>query len=126
MEHQVGGVWVEDDILLCQGDSSSATGWIARSSFGDECPLHLAIARTMARYMIDHELTHYSQWFPGKENSVADVLSRDFELGDTEVVELIKRRLSHHIPQDFRLVPLPQVKVTDVGSLLQLLPRTQH
>ena len=91
MEHQFGGPWVEDDVLLCQGDSSSATGWIARSSFGDKCPLHLAIARTMAQYMIDHELTHYSQWFPGKENSVADVLSRDFELGDAEVVEVIKR-----------------------------------
>jgi hypothetical protein len=32
-------------------------------------------ARTMARYMIDHKLTHYLQWFPGKENPVADVLS---------------------------------------------------
>ncbi|KAI2509947.1 hypothetical protein MHU86_4512 [Fragilaria crotonensis] len=63
VEHQAGEPWVEDDVVLCQGDSSSATGWIARSSFGDECPLHLAIARTMARYMIDHELTHYSQWF---------------------------------------------------------------
>ncbi|KAI2510458.1 hypothetical protein MHU86_3878 [Fragilaria crotonensis] len=125
VEHQVGGPWAEDDVLLCQGDSSSATGWIARSSFGDECPLHLAIARTMARYMIDHELTHYSQWFPGKENSVADVLSRDFDLEDAAVVELIKRKLSHHIPQGFRLVPLPQAIVMDVGSLLQLLPRTQ-
>ena len=125
VEHQVGGPWAEDDVLLCQGDSSSATGWIARSSFGDECPLHLAIARTMARYMIDHELTHYSQWFPGKENSVADVLSRDFDLEDAAVVELITRKLSHHIPQGFRLVPLPQAIVMDVGSLLQLLPRTQ-
>ena len=58
MEHQVGGLWVEDDVLLCQGDSSSATGWIARSSFGDKCPLHLSVARTMARYIIGHELTH--------------------------------------------------------------------
>ena len=48
------GIWVEcelaggietDDVLLCQGDSSSATGWLAKSSFGDECPIHMAIAR---------------------------------------------------------------------------------
>ena len=54
------GVWVEnelgpsfgaDDVLLCQGDSSSATGWLAKSSFGDECPLQLAIARSMAGYL---------------------------------------------------------------------------
>ena len=125
VEHQFGEHWVEDDVILCQGDSSSATGWIARSSFGDECPLHLAIARAMARYMIDHDLTHYSQWFPGKENAVADVLSRDFELGDSEVVELIKKNFSHQIPQDFRLVLLPEKIVTDVGSLLRLLPKTQ-
>jgi hypothetical protein len=43
VEHQVGGPWAEDEVLLCQGDSSSASGWITRSSFGDECPLHLAM-----------------------------------------------------------------------------------
>ena len=75
--------------------------------------------------MIDHKLTHYSQWFPGKENPVADVLSRDFELGDSEVVDLIKKNFSHQIPQDFRLVSLPETIITDVSSLLQLLPKTQ-
>ena len=60
VEHQFGGPWAEDDVLLCQGDSSSASGWIMRSSFGDECPLHLAIARTMAKYMSNQRLHHYS------------------------------------------------------------------
>ncbi len=45
VEHQIGEPRVEDNVVLCQGDSSSATGWIARSSFGDECPLHLARGR---------------------------------------------------------------------------------
>ena len=125
VEHQFGGPWAEDEVLLCQGDSSSASGWIARSSFGDECPLHLAIARTTAKYMSDHRLQHYSQWFPGKENSVADVLSRDFWLGDEDVVEVLKQKLAHQIPQSFRLVQLSEAIVTDVGSLLRLLPKTQ-
>jgi hypothetical protein len=45
-----GGPWAEDEVLLCQGDSSSSSsGWITRSSFGDECPLHLAIMRMTAK-----------------------------------------------------------------------------
>ncbi len=56
VEHQVGGSWAEDEVLLCQRDSSWKSGWIPRSSFGDECPLHLTIARTMAWYMSDHRL----------------------------------------------------------------------
>jgi hypothetical protein len=125
VEHQVGGPWAEDEVLLCQGDSSSASGWITRSSFGDECPLHLAIARKTAKYMSDHGVHHYSQWFPGKENSVADALSRDFWLGDEDVVDCIKQKFAHHIPQGFRLVQLSEAIVTDVGSLLRLLPKTQ-
>ena len=53
------------------------------------------------------------------------MLSQDFKFGDAEFVELNKRNLAHHIPQDFRLVPLPEAIVTDVGSLLRLLSRTQ-
>jgi hypothetical protein len=125
VEHQVGGPWTEDEVLLCQGDSSSASGWITRSSFGDECPLHLAIARTMAKYMSDHRLQHYSQWFPGKENSIADALLRDFWLDDEDVVDLLKQNFAHQLPQGFRLVRLSEAIVTDVGSLLRLLPKTQ-
>ncbi len=125
VKHQVGGPWAEDEVLLCQGDSSSASGWITRSSFGDECPLHLAIARTMAKYMSDHRLQHYSQWFPGKENSIADALSRDFWLEDEDAVDFLKQNFAHQIPQGFRLVQLSEAIVTDVGSLLRLLPKTQ-
>jgi hypothetical protein len=127
------GVWVENelgkafephDVLLCQGDSSSATGWIAKSSFGDECPLHLAIARTMAEYLNDHEVAHYSQWFPGKENSVADSLSRDFHLNDVEIVTHLREQFANQLPQSFRLVRLTAAMTSSVGGLLRLLPRT--
>jgi len=101
VEHQFGVPWAEDDVFLCQGDSSSASGWIMRSSFGDECPLHLAIARTMAKYMSNQRLHHYSQWFPGKENSVADALSRDFWLGDEDVANFLKQNFAHQIQQGF-------------------------
>ena len=129
------GIWVEcelsggigtDDVLLCQGDSSSATGWLAKSSFGDECPIHMAIARSLASYLNARSVAHYSQWFPGKENSVADVLSRDFHLRDDEVVELLQKNFAHQLPQSFRLVPLSTAMLSNVGDLLRLQPKTQR
>ena len=101
VEHQFGGPWPEDEVLLCQGDSSSASGWITRLNVGDKWPNHLAIARTMTKYMSDHRLHHYLQWFPGKENSVADVLSRYFWLMDEDVVNFLKQNFAHQIPQGF-------------------------
>jgi hypothetical protein len=74
--------------------------------------------------MSDHRLHHYSQWFLGKENSVADALSRDFWLGDEDVVKIIKQNFAHQTPQGFQLVQLTEAIVTDVGSLLRLLPKT--
>ena len=75
VEHQLGPkIADDDDVLLSQGDSTSATGWMEKSSFRDECPILLAVARELASYLANHGLTHSSQWFPGKENSVADAL----------------------------------------------------
>ena len=129
------GVWVEtefgpafedDDVLLYQGGSSSATGWLSKSSFGDKCPLQLAIARSMAGFLNNHSIPHYSQWFPGKENSVADVLSRDFHLSDEAVVSLLRREFSNQLPQSFRLVRLTTATSSAVGELLRLLPKMQQ
>jgi hypothetical protein len=126
VEHELASAIGNDEVLLCQGDSSSATGWLAKSSFGDECPLQLAISRSMASYLNERSIAHYSQWFPGKENSVADVLSRDFSLDDSEVVSLISERFPHQIPQSFRIVHLSTTMISGVGDLLRLLPKTQQ
>jgi hypothetical protein len=126
VEHELGSPVGEDDVLLRQGDSSSATGWLAKSSFGDECPLQLAIARSMASYLTERSIAHYSQWFPGKENSVADVLSRNFYLDDSEVVSLLCNQFPHQLPQSFRLVHLTTAMISGVGDLLRRLPKTQQ
>ena len=92
--------------------------------FGDECPVHLAIlARSMAGYLNDHGVAHYSQLFPGKENSVADSLSRDFHLGD---VSHLRSNFANHLPQTFRFVHLTTTMISSVGKLLRLLPKTQQ
>ena len=117
VEHQVGGLRADVKVLICRGDSSSASGWITRSScFGDDCSLHLSIAWTTAKYMSDHRLQHYLQWFPGKENSVADALSRDFWLGDEDVVNFLKHNFAHQIHRAFE-------SFSSRSQLLQTLAR---
>jgi hypothetical protein len=51
-------------VLLSKGDSTSASGWLTKSSFDDDCPLHLTIARPFADFGLTHEIDHYTQWFP--------------------------------------------------------------
>ncbi|KAI2490850.1 hypothetical protein MHU86_23703 [Fragilaria crotonensis] len=43
------------------GDSTSAAGWLAKSNFNDDCPLHLTIARAFADFCLTHEIDHYTQ-----------------------------------------------------------------
>lgn len=86
VEFREGAAWTDEDVLLSQGDSTSATGWLA--SFDDECPLqHLTIARTFADFCLTHEIDQYTQWFPRKENKVADMLSQDFALDDATLTD---------------------------------------
>ena len=126
MEHRFGPELGVDDVLLSQGESTSTTGWMAKSSFGDECPILLGVARELVLYLADHKLVHYSQWFPGKENSVADVLSRDFALNDEKISSLVLDNFAEQVPRQFRIVSLPEVVITSFGRLLRRQPKTQQ
>ncbi len=126
VEHQLGGGFASDEVLLCQGDSSSASGWLSKLSVGDQCPLHLAIARSLVSFLIDHEIFHYSHWFPGNKNVVADALFWDFDLSDIDAASFVCDCFTFQIPQHFRLVCLPAAVITNVGNLLRLLRRTQQ
>ena len=55
-----------------------------------QCPLHLTIARTFADFCLTHEIDHYTQWLAGRENKVADMLSRDFTLDKQQITKLIR------------------------------------
>ncbi|KAI2497933.1 hypothetical protein MHU86_16539 [Fragilaria crotonensis] len=96
-----------------------------KSSFDDNCPLHLTIARSFADFCLTHEIDHYTQWFPGRENKVADILSRDFALDDDEVTSLIRKHGSPFVPQNFRIIPLQPALISQIGDWLRLLPKTQ-
>ncbi|KAI2489528.1 hypothetical protein MHU86_25059 [Fragilaria crotonensis] len=62
---------------------------------------------------------------PGRENKVADILSRDFALDDDEVTSLIRKHGSPFVPQNFRIIPLQPALISQIGDWLRLLPKTQ-
>jgi hypothetical protein len=123
VEFGCGVEWTDADVILSQGDSVSTTKWLASSSFDDNCPMHLAtIAHSFADFCLSKGIDHYTQWFLGKENSVADILSRDFALSDKKVTKLIRRHCSPLVPQSFRIIPLPGTIISRIGELLRRLP----
>jgi hypothetical protein len=87
-EFGCGAGWTDADVILSQGDSVSAAKRLASSSFDDNCPMHLAIARLFVDFCLSKEIGHKkeTQWFPGKENGIVNILSRDFALSDEDEV----------------------------------------
>ena len=63
-------------------------------------------SRAHASRLIRYEIREYSQWFPGKFNIIADSLSRDFHLSDTNLIAALRRYLGPQVPKEFRIVPL--------------------
>jgi len=115
-----------NDILLSQGDSTSATGWIRKSNFDEEVqPLQLLIARALATLILDHNIGLYSQWFPGDENDVGDSLSRDHHLSADAIVLMLSSAVPEQVPPGFGIKVLPPALVSQLTLWLRSLPRVK-
>ena len=109
--------------ILAQGDSTSATGWLRKSNFPEHShPLQLEAARHLAHLVLDAGACLYSQWFPGKENGVADCLSRDTHLSDENLTNLCHSYLPEQMPPNFAICPLPPAISSWLTSLLRSQP----
>ena len=71
---------------------------------------------------MNHEIREYSQWFPGIQNNVADTLSREIDLSDVELTNLLHLSIPSRVPANFDIVPLPNEIVSWLTSLLLQLP----
>ena len=113
-------------------DSTTAMGWIHKSRYredGETAERHairLKIARKLATLVIDNELTMYSQWFLGKENVIADCLSRDTHLSDPDLIHLLSSFFPPQSTPRFKRVPIPSVISEWVRSILRLLPKREQ
>ena len=78
-------IWVDllaneippESCILSQTDSTSAAGWMHKSSFNDKQHLlAMTAARHLARLIMSSKTCLYSQWIQGEYNGVSDMLSR--------------------------------------------------
>jgi hypothetical protein len=116
------------DCALSMTDSTTAEGWMHKTNFreGDDdqeqINARIEAARKFALDFTQHGLKSYSQWFPGKENIVADALSRDDDRSDEELTSILLRFAPDQTPYNFKIVPLPSEIASWLTSLLSRLP----
>ena len=111
--------------ILAMTDSTTSSGWLRKSNFHDSGDTKsqmngkLRAARSHALRMIKHQIREYSQWFPGRQNHIADSLSRDFDLLDSELISLYRSKFNSQLHQRFNIAPLPQKIASWICSWLQ-------
>ena len=56
---------------------------------------------------------------------MADALSRDFEIPDGNLTQLLQLSNLPLLPQNFRIIRLDETLISHIGDLLRLLPKMQ-
>ena len=118
----------EGDCSLSMTDSSTSEGWSRKTNFPEDgedpiqATIRIEVARSHAMRLMKHGIKDYSQWFPGKENDVADALSRDDDRSDEELTHILRTFVPSQVPKHFEIVPLPNEISSWLTSLLQRLP----
>jgi hypothetical protein len=115
------------DCALSMTDSTTSEGWLRKSNFREDddtiqAQARIQVAREHASRYMNLGIRDYSQWFPGKENIVADALSREIFLTDTELISLLRKTVPLQVHSNFSIVPLPNEISSWLISLLQKLP----
>jgi hypothetical protein len=112
-------------------NSTTLTGWLRKTNFceftGDDpdpvqAKIRTETAHHHATLLLEAGVKEYSQWFPGRENNVADALSRDFDRSDDELTQILRNTCPSQLPQHFHIAPLPNEISSWLTSLLQKLP----
>ena len=138
LEHiaSVISVWIDiihgrlapGSCVLSMTDSSTSEGWSKKTNFSEagedpiQATVRIEVARSHAKRLMENNIKDYSQWFPGKENEVANALSRDDDRSDEELTKILRTFVPEQVPKHFTIVPLPNEIVSWLTSLLQMLP----
>ena len=84
-----------EEYLISMGDRTTAIGWLhkARKLDTNKQPQlilkKIRLKRQLADLLIDNKNLLYSQWFPGSTNVILDILSRDWQISDGEILNLL-------------------------------------
>ena len=88
----LAGRLTQGDCALSMTDSSTSAGWLRKTNFREytrvnaepvQAAVRIETAHHHATLFLNNGIKEYSQWFPCRENNVADALSRDFHLSMT-------------------------------------------
>jgi hypothetical protein len=94
--------------ILAESDSTRTTEWLHKSNFVHE-DKHTVfrIAQKLGEPLLDTNTCIYSQWLAGVLNTVADSLSREFNLEPDDLTSLLIFALPEQVPHHFRISQLP-------------------
>ena len=99
-------------------DSTSAIGWLHKSSFDETSQsIQSELARHLALMMLNNNSCLYSQHIPGETNVIADSLSRDFHIPSDTLSRLIRSHFQVH--PSFNISPLPEELECWLTSLMR-------
>jgi hypothetical protein len=117
---------------LLMTDSSTAEGWMhktnIRVSEEDQIQMDVRVktAQKFAMDFTEHGIKSYSQWFPGKENIIADALSHDNNRTDNKLISILYRFAPYQMPNHFSFVPVPNDIVLGLILLLLKMPAMEQ
>ena len=107
-------------------DSSSALGWMHHSTFNPEQhPVHDEVARCLARDLIENNTSLHSQHIKGKNNEVADSLSRDFHFSNKQLTKFLHSKFSKKMPSNFEIFEVPD-EISSWLSSLRAKSTSEH
>ena len=113
---------LDDDVVLALSDNSSAVGWLHKSSFGSDKPLHVQVSEKLTRLCLTHKFALQSEHIPGKQNDVSDLLSRAWHLTDNALTLFIHDNFSPQIPRNFHIRRLPSEISCWIPSIVPVCP----
>ena len=80
------------------------------------------LQKQLSDLLIDNEHLMYTQWFPGSDNVILDILSRDCHLDDGNILNLLTHPFPTQLHPYFWLSQVPSVIKHFLWSVLQSLP----
>jgi hypothetical protein len=128
----VRGCLKAGNCALSMTHSTTSEGWLRKTNFsklGND-PIQASVCLEAARMHASNYMTtgirEYSQWFRGKDNVVADSLSRDNDQLDEELTQIFHTHCPSQIPPHFEIQPLPSEITLWLTALLLKLPVKAH
>ena len=92
---------------------------MSKSNFDPDNKMHTACGRHLGGLLLAHDACLNSYWIRGEENPVADSLSRDSYLSNTQLAYLFSSFYPNQMPYCFRFLTLTLAMICFMTSLVQ-------